>query len=197
MRVVEELKRRGEAIRRKAGKSAKGGKGGKKDPDAPFDIVNKRIFWLDTDGLFSSGDATRINESFQKIMNRLYRTPESILMIEDMPAKLIEYATHLTARRDLADLERAGDAAASLVFREAFRALGETVAPYVERFGPRAVVVGGSIARAWDLVEPPLTAGLGDALRLRECSVVRARASEAAVLGAGWYAAEIRAGLRR
>jgi ATP-dependent Clp protease ATP-binding subunit ClpB len=56
----------------------------KKDPDAPFDIVNKRIFWLDTDGLFSSGDATRINESFQKIMNRLYRTPESILMIEDM-----------------------------------------------------------------------------------------------------------------
>ena len=56
----------------------------KKDPDAPFDIVNKRIFWLDTDGLFSSGDATRINESFQKIMNRLYRTPESILIIEDM-----------------------------------------------------------------------------------------------------------------
>jgi ATP-dependent Clp protease ATP-binding subunit ClpB len=56
----------------------------KKDPDAPFDIVNKRIFWLDTDGLFSSGDATRINDSFQKIMNRLYRTPESILIIEDM-----------------------------------------------------------------------------------------------------------------
>ena len=56
----------------------------KKDPDAPFDIVNKRIFWLDTDGLFSSGDSTRINDSFQKIMNRLYRTPESILIIEDM-----------------------------------------------------------------------------------------------------------------
>ncbi|HEY3146946.1 MAG TPA: AAA family ATPase [Dongiaceae bacterium] len=56
----------------------------KKDPDAPFDIVNKRIFWLDTDGLFSSGDSARINESFQKIMNRLYRTPESILIIEDM-----------------------------------------------------------------------------------------------------------------
>jgi ATP-dependent Clp protease ATP-binding subunit ClpB len=56
----------------------------KKDPNAPFDIVSKRIFWLDTDGLFSSGDSTRINDSFQKIMNRLYRTPESILIIEDM-----------------------------------------------------------------------------------------------------------------
>jgi ATP-dependent Clp protease ATP-binding subunit ClpB len=56
----------------------------KKDPNAPFDIVNKRIFWLDTDGLFSSGDSTRINDSFQKIMNRLYRTPESILIVEDM-----------------------------------------------------------------------------------------------------------------
>src|SRR5918994_883191 len=54
----------------------------KKDPNAPFDIVNKRIFWLDTDELFSSGDNTRINESFQKIMSRLVRTPDSILIIE-------------------------------------------------------------------------------------------------------------------
>lgn len=55
----------------------------KKDPNAPFDIVSKRLFWLDTDGLFSQGDSARINESFQKIMNRLYRTPESVLIIED------------------------------------------------------------------------------------------------------------------
>jgi glucokinase len=99
--------------------------------------------------------------------------------------------------RDLADLARVGDTAASLVFREAFRALGETLAPWVERFGAHAVVIGGSIAGAWDLVEPPLSAGLGDALRLGECSVVRARAPEAAVLGAGWYAAEVRTGLER
>ncbi|MBL8708723.1 MAG: hypothetical protein JNL25_05995, partial [Rhodospirillaceae bacterium] len=56
----------------------------KRDPDAPFDIVSKRLFWLDTDGLFSSGDAASINASIQKIMKTLNRTPESILIIEDM-----------------------------------------------------------------------------------------------------------------
>jgi ATP-dependent Clp protease ATP-binding subunit ClpB len=55
----------------------------KKAPDAPFDIVSKRIFWLDTDGLFSQGDSVKVNESFQRIIKRLYRTPESILIIED------------------------------------------------------------------------------------------------------------------
>ena len=28
----------------------------KNDPHASFDIINKRIYWLDTDGLFASGD---------------------------------------------------------------------------------------------------------------------------------------------
>lgn len=56
----------------------------KRDPNAPFDIVSKRLFWLDTDGLFSLGDATSINESIQKMMKTLNRTPESILIIEDM-----------------------------------------------------------------------------------------------------------------
>jgi ATP-dependent Clp protease ATP-binding subunit ClpB len=55
----------------------------KKAPDAPFDIVSKRIFWLDTDGLFSQGDPVKVNDSFQRIIKRLYRTPESILIIED------------------------------------------------------------------------------------------------------------------
>jgi ATP-dependent Clp protease ATP-binding subunit ClpB len=55
----------------------------KRDPNAPFDIVSKRLFWLDTDGLFSLGDAQKVNESFQKLMGILYRTPESILIIED------------------------------------------------------------------------------------------------------------------
>lgn len=55
----------------------------KKDPDAPFDIVNKRFFWLDTDALFSSGDPVSIRESFQKMMGTLDRTPDSVLIIED------------------------------------------------------------------------------------------------------------------
>jgi ATP-dependent Clp protease ATP-binding subunit ClpB len=55
----------------------------KKDPDAPFDIVNKRFFWLDTDALFSSGDPVSIRDSFQRIMGTLDRTPDSVLIIED------------------------------------------------------------------------------------------------------------------
>lgn len=55
----------------------------KNDPDAPFDVVSKRLFWLDTDGLFSSGSAEQITENFNKIIDVLNRTPESILIIED------------------------------------------------------------------------------------------------------------------
>ncbi len=55
----------------------------KHDPDAPFDIVNKRFFWLDTDALFSSGDPVVIRDSFQRIMATLDRTPDSVLIIED------------------------------------------------------------------------------------------------------------------
>jgi ATP-dependent Clp protease ATP-binding subunit ClpB len=61
----------------------KGLQASKLDPNAPFDIVSKRIFWLDTDSLFSSGDSASINSAFQKLMHVLYQTPDSILVIED------------------------------------------------------------------------------------------------------------------
>jgi|JI10StandDraft_1071094.scaffolds.fasta_scaffold12578_10 ATP-dependent Clp protease ATP-binding subunit ClpB len=61
----------------------KGLQGIKSEADAPFDIVVKRLFWLETDELFASGDEAKINESFQKLMQVLYRTPDSILIIED------------------------------------------------------------------------------------------------------------------
>ncbi|WP_374650453.1 AAA family ATPase [Dongia sp.] len=71
----------------------------KKNPDSPFDIVSKRLFWLDTDALFSQGDAGKVNDSIDRMIKTLYRTPESILIIEDM-RDLIEAArnngsTHL------------------------------------------------------------------------------------------------------
>ncbi len=56
----------------------------KKNPDTPFDIINKRLFWLDTDGLFSSGDPAQMNENFQKMLRRLARYPDTLLIIEDM-----------------------------------------------------------------------------------------------------------------
>lgn len=52
--------------------------------DAPFDLISKRFFWLDGDGLFSSGDPTRINDSFQKTLRTLARTPDSVLIIDDI-----------------------------------------------------------------------------------------------------------------
>ncbi len=56
----------------------------KKKPDTPFDIVSKRFFWLDGDWLFSSGDHNQINEGFNKTLRTLSRTPNSVLVLDDM-----------------------------------------------------------------------------------------------------------------
>lgn len=55
----------------------------KQAANAPFDIVSKRLFWLDVNGLFSSGNGGEINEAFQKIVRRLDRTTNSAMIIED------------------------------------------------------------------------------------------------------------------
>lgn len=55
----------------------------KDDPNVPFDIVSKRIFWLNTDELFSSGNMEEMNKGFTGVLNILKRTPDSILVIED------------------------------------------------------------------------------------------------------------------
>lgn len=55
----------------------------KDDPNVPFDIVSKRIFWLKTDELFSSGNHEEINKGFNGVLTILKRTPDSILVIED------------------------------------------------------------------------------------------------------------------
>lgn len=56
----------------------------KQDPDTPFDIISKRLFWLDSDGLFSSGDNKAIGENFEKLMKRLTRYQDTVLIVEDM-----------------------------------------------------------------------------------------------------------------
>jgi ATP-dependent Clp protease ATP-binding subunit ClpB len=55
----------------------------KQNPETAFDIVSKRLFWLDTDQLFSCGDSQEINKKFQKSLDTLWKTPDSILVIED------------------------------------------------------------------------------------------------------------------
>lgn len=56
----------------------------KESPDSPFDVVSKRFFWLDSDGLFSSGDPNRINDSFEKTIKRLSRIQNTVLILDDM-----------------------------------------------------------------------------------------------------------------
>ncbi|PPS90677.1 ROK family protein [Streptomyces sp. MH60] len=65
--------------------------------------------------------------------------------------------------RDLAARARKGDAAAREAFRYAFDALGQALAPWIDRFAATAVVIGGSMARSWDLIHPALTTGLASA----------------------------------
>jgi len=62
--------------------------------------------------------------------------------------------------REIAELARNGDPAASAAFDAAFTVLGEVLAPWLERFGADQLVIGGSIAGAWDLIAKPLRAGL-------------------------------------
>jgi ATP-dependent Clp protease ATP-binding subunit ClpB len=51
--------------------------------ETPFDIVEKRIYWLDTDALFASGDAKKINDAFRRTMRFVTATPGSVLVINE------------------------------------------------------------------------------------------------------------------
>jgi ATP-dependent Clp protease ATP-binding subunit ClpB len=55
----------------------------KADPNTPFDIINKRLWWLDTDGLFS--DPEQSNEQFESLLNKVSNTADkdTILIIDD------------------------------------------------------------------------------------------------------------------
>ncbi len=55
----------------------------KNDASLPFDILSKRFFWLDTDGLFSSGTHARISAGFEKLRRTLLRTAHAVLIIDD------------------------------------------------------------------------------------------------------------------
>ncbi|WIB59634.1 ROK family protein [Curtobacterium sp. MCLR17_007] len=57
---------------------------------------------------------------------------------------------------------RAGEPAAVSVTAAAMHALGAALRPWVGRFGATRVVVGGSIARSWDVIGPPLADCLHD-----------------------------------
>ena len=93
--------------------------------------------------------------------------------------------TRVATVRDVAAAARNGDGPAYDVLADAMRALGRALRPCLADFRADALVVGGSVARSWDLLEGPLREGLGE----RTPAVLRPAAllDDAPLLGAGWW----------
>ncbi|MEV0811195.1 ROK family protein [Micromonospora sp. NPDC050200] len=86
--------------------------------------------------------------------------------------------------QDMAERARSGEPKARAVIDTAMRALGRTLGPWLTRFGATALVVGGAISASWDLIEPPLRAGLAGACP----ALVAARRPELSpLIGAAWH----------
>jgi acetyl esterase/lipase/predicted NBD/HSP70 family sugar kinase len=92
---------------------------------------------------------------------------------------------------EIAVRARNGDERAAAAFHSVARALGEVFAPWLRAFDATCFVVGGSIAAAWDLLQP----GVGSALEGLDRLETIARASlldDAPLLGAAYHAGERR-----
>jgi glucokinase len=88
----------------------------------------------------------------------------------------------------IAERARGGEADARRLFEELAAALAEFLAAPLNAFAPTCLVIGGSIARAWDLLGPTLV----EALAGRPLRVVKAvNIDDAPLLGVAWYAAQV------
>jgi glucokinase len=88
---------------------------------------------------------------------------------------------------DIAARARAGEDAAIATFRAFGVALGEFLAPHLERFAPTCLVFGGSIARSWPLFADPFAAACAPAARVATLGVAE-HLVEAPLLGAARHA---------
>lgn len=87
--------------------------------------------------------------------------------------------------KEIADLARGGDPIARDVLEDAFSFLGRALDGPLARFDADALIIGGTIARSWDLLEPALSSGL----RRPGFPVIRAELSdEAPMIGAAYAA---------
>lgn len=109
----------------------------------------------------------------------------------------------LTARQaevsEIATAALDSEGAATSVFQHAYNALAITVTPYVKRFRPEVVTIGGSIARSWELVTAYFLPELRHSLleqRLSVPTITRGSDNEeAALMGAALYGARWANGL--
>jgi glucokinase len=99
-------------------------------------------------------------------------------------------ATHLDVR-DIAARARNGDPNAIRAVDQPLRLLGTVVAPFAVEFAASMLIVGGSIALAWDVIKPPLRTGMDQASPgwAEVFGMTNAaRIEEAALVGAAWHA---------
>ncbi|HZZ95788.1 MAG TPA: ROK family protein [Jatrophihabitantaceae bacterium] len=89
--------------------------------------------------------------------------------------------------REIADRARDDDPAAVAVLAHAFRSLGRALGTPIRDFGAEVVVIGGSMAGSWALLEPWFREGAAD-VRLPPLRVA-ARPDSAPLVGAAYVAA--------
>jgi len=105
-------------------------------------------------------------------------------------ALLARYGASSEEETDIEEIAargRAGERRARLAFAELAADLAEFLVPQLDAFAPTCLVVGGSIARAWELLEPALAQRL---TVFRPVVVMRAASiDDAPLLGAARHAA--------
>ena len=80
--------------------------------------------------------------------------------ILQMYRELIHVPTEGLDVKEIAEKARAGERSAVRVFQETGAILGEQVRPFGEAFGVECIVIGGQIARAYDLMSDPMQRAL-------------------------------------
>jgi len=86
---------------------------------------------------------------------------------------------------------KAGERSARTVFEELGQTLAEFLTPWLRTFEPTCLVVGGSIARSWELFADALGAVLGPIESLQSITVAE-HLDDAPLLGAAWYVVQDR-----
>ncbi|MEV5607287.1 ROK family protein [Streptomyces sp. NPDC052225] len=95
--------------------------------------------------------------------------------------------TALPDVHEIAVRAQQGDTCASAAFRYAFEALGQALAPHIARFEATAVIIGGSMARSWDLIHPAFTRGLSQAAGPAVPVLPARQSAEAPLIGAAHW----------
>ncbi|SIO21010.1 ROK family protein [Agromyces cerinus] len=141
-----------------------------------------------TDGAAPGGELHLLEFEGQRIEARMSRRA-----IRAAYARQMRLTAEVPDVREIAELARSGDPIALEVLEDAFSYLGRALADPLGRFDAEALVIGGTIARSWDLLEAPLSAGLGRP----GLPVIRAELShEAPMIGAAYAAQAALAGSR-